>query len=129
MNLPDDLINEILYFVPPKSLCRFKCVCKSWNSIIKNQNLSYLLIRNHNNFARSKLVTSLFGYDNNDNLKSHCNLQLELPPFCSHSLAQYSDDDVRVVGPCNGLVCISILSRSEMEIILWNPSTSESRTL
>ncbi|XP_039799755.1 F-box protein At1g31080-like [Panicum virgatum] len=32
--LPDDLLMEILSRVPVKSLCRFKCVSKTWRELI-----------------------------------------------------------------------------------------------
>ncbi|CAN6205773.1 unnamed protein product [Urochloa humidicola] len=32
--LPDDLIVNILSRLPPKSLCRFMCVCKSWRALV-----------------------------------------------------------------------------------------------
>ncbi|CAA0286112.1 unnamed protein product [Arabidopsis thaliana] len=33
VNLPWELVEEILYRVPPQSLARFRTVCKQWNSL------------------------------------------------------------------------------------------------
>ena len=33
-SLPDDIIKDILTWLPPKPLIRFKCVRQSWNSKI-----------------------------------------------------------------------------------------------
>jgi hypothetical protein len=34
--LPDDIIAELLSFLPVKSLMQFKCVCKSWKILISD---------------------------------------------------------------------------------------------
>ncbi|RHN79380.1 putative F-box domain-containing protein [Medicago truncatula] len=34
--LPDELITQILLRLPVETLIRFKCVCKSWFSLISN---------------------------------------------------------------------------------------------
>ncbi|OEL25973.1 hypothetical protein BAE44_0013003 [Dichanthelium oligosanthes] len=35
-NLPHDLVVEILSRLPAKSLCRFKCVSRSWRTLISD---------------------------------------------------------------------------------------------
>ena len=34
--LPDELITEVLSFLPVRSLMRLKCVCKSWKTLISD---------------------------------------------------------------------------------------------
>ncbi|XP_039797866.1 putative F-box protein At4g09190 [Panicum virgatum] len=39
--LPDDLVVEILSRLPAKSLCRFKCVSRSWRALIFSDRFSF----------------------------------------------------------------------------------------
>lgn len=46
IDLPNEVIVEILSWLPPESLVRSKCVCKLWSALIKN------LIQDHNFIAK-----------------------------------------------------------------------------
>ncbi|KAL5858637.1 hypothetical protein ACOSQ3_006095 [Xanthoceras sorbifolium] len=46
INLPEDIIREILLRVPPISLFRFRSVCKDWHRIIADPDFSVNHIHN-----------------------------------------------------------------------------------
>ncbi|KAJ9154402.1 hypothetical protein P3X46_027739 [Hevea brasiliensis] len=118
-NLPPDIIIHILSRLPVKSLLRFKCVCKSWCSIISDPQF----IRTHLNLARERLILtspSLRSFysvryeENNDAIA----VELDFP------VEKNSYDEVTYFGSCNGLLC---LSPEPDTFLLFNPSTRESR--
>lgn len=45
----NDMIVETLSRLPVKSLMRFKCVCKSWYSLVKDPNFIYKHLEKDNN--------------------------------------------------------------------------------
>ncbi|KAL4600523.1 hypothetical protein ACB092_11G204800 [Castanea dentata] len=130
--LPYDVLVEILHRLPVKSLIRFRCVSKSWNSLITspafiNSNLTrshsdsnklivrYLDVTPH--VERYKLIHE----DDNDNNVSSSSEQiqdLKLPLRGSRSYFQ-------LVGSANGLFCLYEGNR----FILWNPCIRKFITL
>lgn len=131
--LPEDLIfNEILSRLPVKSLVRFQSVCKLWRSNLTGNRrfISKHLQRNHNKYVMVKHrrrsppavhAIALLSQGTNTSLVT------TLPiPFESRF------KELRVVGSCNGLVCITdqeYSSNPELPIILWNPSLRKFRLL
>ncbi|KAL2898842.1 F-box protein CPR1 [Bienertia sinuspersici] len=123
-NLPSEIITSILSRLPVKSLLRFKCVSKTWNSLISSPHLIALHL--------TQSLTS-----NNRLLILNYGSHLEFTPLllCSDSEAKtsrfdlpafVSGYDVSVCGSCNGLlalVCKNGDDPSLLEVILWNPST------
>uniref|UniRef100_A0A803LRF5 F-box domain-containing protein n=2 Tax=Chenopodium quinoa TaxID=63459 RepID=A0A803LRF5_CHEQI len=110
--LPTEMITEILLRLPVKSLLRFKCVCKFWNSIIKTPNfiklhLNQTLISN-SNLQLLFFYKSLYSADLDHNHISFSGIQLPL-----------STQGIEVFGSCNGIVCIG----NKTEILLFNPLT------
>ncbi|XP_010688548.3 F-box protein CPR1 [Beta vulgaris subsp. vulgaris] len=126
-DLPLDIITSILTRLPTKSLIRFKCVSKSWNSLIKSPNFvnihltqslsskKQLLIFNYGSFLESTpLKLSL------SDLHVTTSARFDLPTC-------FSGYEVSVCGSCNGLlalVCKNVDDPLLFEIILWNPSTN-----
>ncbi|KAK9706828.1 hypothetical protein RND81_07G154400 [Saponaria officinalis] len=123
--LPLDIISEILYRLPLKSLTRFKCVSKPWNSLITSPNfikhhLTQTLISNPNpNIAVShySVVTATItaGTDSNIRFSAVDHPLQHLP----HRLA------VELIDSCNGVLLISDNRKGNMH--LFNPSTKTHR--
>nr|XP_043629746.1 F-box/kelch-repeat protein At3g23880-like [Erigeron canadensis] len=133
----DDIILEILLRFPVKSLLRCKSVCKSWRSLISNP----LFIKSHlklssTNIAHHRLI---FTYNKEKNLRT-CPLDdIVFEKSVVNSLDQVCPSDgrwksgyafpLKIIGSCNGLVCI-VFFRSEGNILfIWNPSTKISTRL
>ncbi|GMP21834.1 hypothetical protein CsSME_00000102 [Camellia sinensis var. sinensis] len=125
MNLPEDVLFEILLRLPVKSLLRFKAVCKSFYIVItnfafiskhlNNKGIPRLLVCHRDNHSNKRLV-SLF---TNDNLAEP--MSLDVPPFFNNNFGH-----VRLIGPCNGIVCLYGFPDN---IALWNPATRDFKSL
>ncbi|KAG6596950.1 F-box protein CPR1, partial [Cucurbita argyrosperma subsp. sororia] len=133
-HLPEDLVVEILSWLPAKSLVRFKSVCRSWYVTITDHNFALKHFSNSfpNHILLKRLVTS------ESNNKEYVYSFLPYPLHLSGSvlnifypyLCYYPDEceisnyDIR--GHSHGLVCLSDLYTG---IYLWNPSTADIREL
>ncbi|KAL3509486.1 hypothetical protein ACH5RR_028887 [Cinchona calisaya] len=142
-NLPEELLIEILTRVPVKSLICFTLVSKSWFALITNPNFikshitkiqqekipnspSLLLIRRYTKDDKLEHYTlnpdEDGGHDNGGNSTQFALKSVEID-FPFKSLIGY----FRIVGTCNGLVCLSDdLFGTTKPIILWNPSVRKS---
>ncbi|KAB1224714.1 hypothetical protein CJ030_MR1G017703 [Morella rubra] len=97
-NLPDDVMLEILTRLSVKSLLRFRCICKSWNSNITNP----YFIATHLKKSKDRLLYTAFiekqrclgvcdeGYNKI--------LEIGIPIPLSYGLIQFA-------GSRNGLIC------------------------
>lgn len=128
--LPHELIVEILKRLPAKSLLRFRCVRKSWSSLITSpvfiasyNNLNstnpstsntQILLRNYSETLHKEIYTL-----HHDNTTFDIHTELEFP-FTSFN------PYFRIVGSCNGLICLAdTLFKHKNKVILWNPSVRE----
>lgn len=123
MNVPEDIIVEILSRLPVKSLLRFKCVCKSWYDLLKNPifNLKHQksnLLVSRRDYISSGRVISLFGNENRI-----------IETFDEQNLSKFLNGmfgHVRLIGPCNGVVCLYGFYDN---IALWNPAIRDFKVL
>ncbi|KAK6144861.1 hypothetical protein DH2020_021681 [Rehmannia glutinosa] len=128
---PEDIIAEILSRLPVKSLLKFKCVSKSWRSLISSKHfiVAHLRIsRKNTNFTRHTIISTILRpcYRLNQ-----CSLQSLLCGPMGDGVDSYYpmitiNNSVRIVGCCNGLVCIAINGKY---FCLWNPSIKEYKKL
>ncbi|XP_017240181.1 F-box/kelch-repeat protein At3g23880-like [Daucus carota subsp. sativus] len=119
-HFPQELIFEILSYLPVKSLLRFRSVCKSWLSIISDQQF----INTHLTNSQKKPAPLILDKDFNrvyqlDTLEE--SVRLNLP----------SKGRFDCISSCSGLVC---LADSEFDIdihvmYLWNPATKQWKEL
>ncbi|KAH7864271.1 hypothetical protein Vadar_027674 [Vaccinium darrowii] len=129
--LPRETLINILTRLPAKSLVKFRCVCKSWLSLISSPdftsthlrltpNQPRLLLRHFSVTPPYKEIYSLRSDD--DDFTSLGDLDC---PFKSTSGCFF-----RVVGCCNGLVCLSDDCFGFIyTIIIWNPAIRRYLTL
>ncbi|TKY66122.1 F-box/kelch-repeat protein [Spatholobus suberectus] len=121
----EEIVAEILSWAPVKSLIRFKCVCKSFNTLIS-----------HPSFVKLHLHRSA----TNDDLthlqiipKSHFKDPHDLYDHKPCSVSSFLDTarDVRqhsmyvkhsIVGSCNGLLCV-VRENRQWGVYLWNMAT------
>ncbi|KAB2611695.1 SLF1-S21 [Pyrus ussuriensis x Pyrus communis] len=145
---PENRVIETLSRLPPKSLMRFKCIRKSWCTLINSPSF----VANHlNNSVNNKLSSStcillnrsqahVFP-DNSWNLEvfwSMINLSID----CDEHDLHYDVSDlnipfplkdhgfVQIDGNCNGIFCIIAgKTRYFINVLLCNPATGEFRQL
>lgn len=121
LDLPPEVITEILSRMSVKYILQYRCVSKPWRSLLDSKD-----------FANLQLQKSI-------ETKSHIGLILrkdfrlyyvdlealdaavELP----HPLMCYNNR-IRILGFCNGLLCISNVAG---DVAMWNPSTKRHRVL
>ncbi|KAJ1405648.1 F-box-like domain superfamily [Sesbania bispinosa] len=127
--LPDELVEEILSRLPVRSLMRFRCVCKSWMSLISDP----YLVKKHlhlstqtTNFTHHRIILSATTAE--FHLKS-CSVSslLNNPSTICEDLKYPVKNKFRhdgIVGSCNGLLCFAIKGDF---VLLWNPSTRVSK--
>ncbi|KAF7813722.1 F-box/kelch-repeat protein [Senna tora] len=127
--LPDELIEEILSRLPVRSLLIFRCVCKSWKSLIsdpyfvrKHLHLSTL----NPNFSHHRIVLSSTTAE--FILKSCCvNSLFNNPSTICDDLSYPVKNKFRhdgIIGSCHGLLCFAIKGEC---VLLWNPSIRVSK--
>ncbi|XP_017240178.2 F-box protein At3g17710-like [Daucus carota subsp. sativus] len=111
-HFPQELIFEILSYLPVKSLLRFCSVCKSWLSIISDQQF----IDTHLTNSQKKPATLVLDNDF-DNVYVDTreeSVRLHVPP--------QRNGRARWMCSCNGIVCLTEQYGNVM--YLWNPWTN-----
>lgn len=127
-NLPHELIVEILKRLPAKSLLRFRCVCKSWSTLITSPDfIAAYNILNTTNPSNTQILFRNYSETLNKEIYTlHC----DNPTFDLHTELEFPftsfNPYFRIVGSCNGLVCLAdTLFTHKNKVILWNPSIRE----
>lgn len=129
--LPDEILLEILSRLPVKSLLKFRCVCKSWFSLIsdpyfvkKQLNLS----TQSTHFTHHKIILSATTAE--FHLKS-CSVTSLFDNPSTSTICEDLNYPVKnkfrhdgIVGSCNGLLCFAIKGDC---VLLWNPSIRVSK--
>ncbi|KAB5534647.1 hypothetical protein DKX38_017733 [Salix brachista] len=122
--LPEDLIQEILFKLPIKSLVRCTSLCRTWNSLIKSPTFiskhlqrtisstdhqSLFLLRLCSKEREEQYSLRLDNQDFNEHMQLH---------FPFESFKSY----FHVIGSCNSLICLAkVIQRFTVSFIFWNP--------
>lgn len=131
-NFSEDIFIEILLRLPAKSLMRFKCVAKQWQSLISDRGFvkSHLqrlktgdIISSQRIFKTTPLET--INYEALDGGMGSDNDRAVVKYHQPRMGVDVSSCDPELVGSCDGLVCLSVHGR----FVLYNPTTKESRNL
>ena len=141
--IPPDVVTEILLRLPSKSLIRFRCVCKSWDTLISSsefisKHLNFTT--NNNNFCL--LLGRISEHPGTQSFSVLCDQTLSHNqgfefPFKTHFDLDYNrhlfhertvDVCFRIVGSCNGVLCLCD-NHNNLRINLWNPAICASKIL
>ena len=137
-HLPHDVVLNILTRLPVKSVLRFRCVCKPWDSSITSPNFISTHLNNTNNDDdqdQTFLIQTCIQYNTRK-------IPIISKVLCCDRtfdwLFEYPTPSVfdlnmsRMVGSCNGLVCLvrhGNRSTTSDSIYLWNPSIRKFKRL
>ncbi|KAL2530864.1 F-box/kelch-repeat protein [Forsythia ovata] len=129
--LPQELIFDIISRLPVKSLVQFRCVCKSWLSLISSPEFAKTHLKISSEKNRGEPDSLAFGRCTEHGVTLHsCNLDSFMHETKSINAAEiYGDTMVSslwMIGSINGLICLSVRPN---EIFLWNPSIRKSKAL
>jgi F-box interacting protein len=118
--LPDDVVIDILQRLPVKSLIRFRCVCRSWNSLIKT---SAFIDSHLDQSIESNDPLVIVRYCSSKPNVEHYKLLHDNDAFVECKELEFPIESCRLnhfrlIGSENGLVCFLEQER----FILWNPS-------
>ncbi|KAK4339616.1 hypothetical protein RND71_041078 [Anisodus tanguticus] len=132
-NFPEDLAREILVRLSVESLLRFKCVCKSWCTLIN----SSLFIR-ENNYNKNKSRPQLLIYDRCADIDDSVPMSIVLEDKRGETplLAKFDHDlqgqgfgDLStLIGYVDGLFLLRKGYLRDVSLALWNPVTREDST-
>ncbi|XP_057434363.1 F-box/kelch-repeat protein At3g23880-like [Lotus japonicus] len=121
--VPDELIWEILLFLPVKSLMRLRCVYKSWKLIISDSHFVKLHLRrslenSSADIAHIKLLSEVHAY--NQPYVSYYYVPLLFSPQYPESHRFHPIGKCfNLLGVCNGLVSFK---NSWNQVCFWNPA-------
>ncbi|OMO85407.1 hypothetical protein COLO4_21639 [Corchorus olitorius] len=139
--LPCEIVNDILSCLPPKSLQRFKLVSKPWGSLISDPNFVESHLRraytisqgDHNaNLLRVGQIGGIL-YQSGDLGWALYHMNSE---GLNRKVVMIEHDDFArcidlagILGTCNGLFLVLIITRPSKMCILWNPSSRKCKTI
>ncbi|MED6118870.1 hypothetical protein PIB30_006659 [Stylosanthes scabra] len=127
LQLPDDIVEEILLRPPASSLIPLKSVCRSWRTLISSSKFA------DQHFRRSILVDPKIVYFSENNTHQRMEVfplrslleNTRVEPTTKAGSVIVGKRYFRIIGSCNGLLCL-IHVRYDLDItgaILWNPCT------
>ncbi|MCI01022.1 F-box/kelch-repeat protein, partial [Trifolium medium] len=129
-----ELIPEILSRLPVKSLLQFRCVCKSWKSLIsdpkfanKHLSLSTTHTIHHISYFHKHPQTSVLKSYSLDSSVLTNTAQTQFPQTTQFPLSR--NCFVYFDGSCNGILCFSEVGLRYVLVRLWNPSIRKFREL
>ncbi|RXH92604.1 hypothetical protein DVH24_033500 [Malus domestica] len=152
----DDIIVEILSWLPVVSLLQFRCVCKSWRALITTPQFVAKHRAHANDNNKNVLILTKPDWpppypplpSGSPLLIDYQSLKENVAACASASSsairnieAEFPDDttlnDSLLVGSCNGLICLQLKPPPEyyyydkyyekIRLLLWNPSTRTAR--
>ncbi|XP_074314825.1 F-box protein CPR1-like [Silene latifolia] len=132
VSIPNEIItNEILPKLPAKSLVRFKCVSKSFNTLISSPDFINLHLQQSLTSSANRLLilakedsSDLYSFDIDSSDSDTTAVNIPLP----HTLDKWLDDGiVSIIGSFNGLLCVGLKrdidGTDEYKHVVINPST------
>ncbi|GMN43387.1 hypothetical protein TIFTF001_012580 [Ficus carica] len=139
-DLPEDIIAEIMSWLPPESLFRSTCVQKSWYTLVKNRIKNPLFVAKHLNNSKNNSTSSfvfeslknisvgcLTLYSDEDNKRNLRYVAEDFEPLVPKHGDAFSDLSDNGISHCNGIICFVDYRKSR--ILLCNPSTRETKLL
>ncbi|CDP16132.1 unnamed protein product [Coffea canephora] len=131
----EDLLAQILLFLPPKSLLRFQSVSKQWLSIISSPGFRRMHSRKYRSAGSSFFVLDSCVDDPPLNFISLRQEDVKLMGTITSGLNDFLDGGLVLnMHSCNGLLCIDVsfeltFFNEDRRLLVYNPTTDEYRTI
>ncbi|XP_060212266.1 putative F-box protein At1g52490 [Lycium barbarum] len=121
--IPSDIISDIFSWLPIKSLCRFKCVSRFYNSLVSDP--SFVDIH----LSRSKYPPDKIEFLAHSREKNFYTVDLKVEDKKASALCIKELDGISCtnIGYVNGLFLL--WSRNMQQPVIYNPTTKKKRTL
>jgi F-box interacting protein len=135
--LPHELVLEILTWLPVKHLYRFRCVCKLWNSFTTDRNFIDAQLNKANQLCNNNgyfvyVEPWVIGFLPRLSRKELCMVTCnsdhtvnEVSRYLFPYVCLYS----KILGVCNGLVCLRSADDKCFMMNLWNPRIQKLKEL
>lgn len=123
--LPEELLIDILRRLPVKLLLRSKSVCKNWYSLI--QNPSFVSLYNRHSAENTDCLLVKRSLNGGGTALSLVPNETTVEDI-DISFTGLDTGDLRLMGPCNGIVCLTKGSFNST-MVICNPSMREFRVL
>ncbi|KAL3642429.1 hypothetical protein CASFOL_013244 [Castilleja foliolosa] len=132
--LPEVLMLCILTRLPVKTIIRFKSVCKPWFHLFSTpefkklhqaqfssdpKNQSFIVHTFDRQCSEPKNQFSIFNIESGQ----------KRPTILDYPFDHAQNNELYIVGCCNGLFCIHSIHRGQDQIVLWNPAMKLSKTI
>ncbi|PIN16734.1 hypothetical protein CDL12_10609 [Handroanthus impetiginosus] len=127
-HLPEEIMTDILSRLTAKSLVRFNFTSKSWLSLISSKHFIKAHSTKNPTFGDHRILSITKEPEYELHHLSLCSLLSDRVTYATHGdfPIDKSVRSLKMVGSCNGLVCILI---NRKDFFLWNPTTTESKKL
>ncbi|KAL5569649.1 hypothetical protein UlMin_026224 [Ulmus minor] len=129
MEFPEEIMVEILARLSVKTLGRFRCVSKSWLSMIRNPDFVRTHLRKLQSQAHLGLASSIILSRYGDSLLSIDPERDELQKAVVLDFPKGPYFPYYVKGTCDGLICLVMNDGCQGFLQLFNPTTREQRKL
>ncbi|KMS96460.1 hypothetical protein BVRB_9g225150 [Beta vulgaris subsp. vulgaris] len=127
-HFPVDLLPLILVRLPVKSLLRFRCVSKSWNSLITS---SYFITAhiNHNDANNCHALLRCYYLETREDSYALHSDNNSLDKITELDFPSETREFFHIIDCANGVVCLMDSYQRYNTVLLWNPSIRKFLTL
>ncbi|CAA3002957.1 F-box At3g07870-like [Olea europaea subsp. europaea] len=129
MNLPSDILVEILSRLPARAVFRCKCVCKTWIKIFSDSKfvaLHFAKARPGIVVHQSEMFKNLIKVVEFEDEIDHHNLDEDsLVKFDLKRISEFSGANIVLDGSVNGLICLRDSNYEHESVYICNPITRE----
>ncbi|PWA38901.1 F-box domain-containing protein [Artemisia annua] len=119
LNFPEEILNNVVVWLPTKSLFRFKCVSKHWNTVIPN---SFIM---KSRPCRRMILLPVQPFHAIDNTVPYNHIDHVIIKRRCSPFGNLEGKRVIVVGTLNGILVLAFRDQFPDHIMLYNPFTEE----
>ncbi|KAL5710816.1 hypothetical protein ACHQM5_021331 [Ranunculus cassubicifolius] len=123
-DFPEDVVFQILLWLPVMTLLRFKSVCKSWRSLIESSTFTTQQhLHNIDYNGKGKVISRYCS----KTYRLFYGDKFELSTDLGFDRHWYDPRALKLLDCCNGIICLYNICKGE--VALWNPATRQLRPL